>query len=173
MDRAEKIKKLISGLKLGKDLSKEDALIMKPVTMEMILGYDEMSRQKKVHEAEELIEKQLSDVKQRILKTREIGSKAKTPEQKQKAEEVVNALKQKCIPIMRQKKEIAEMLNNPNQPPPLIKKVDVITQVEKVNTDLAENEIKFSFKPSKDMITRGVGYVKYYFRMTDSAEPIK
>lgn len=74
---------------------------------------------------------------------------------------------------MRQKKEIAEMLNNPNQPPPLIKKVDVITQVEKVNTDLAENEIKFSFKPSKDMITRGVGYVKYYFRMTDSAEPIK
>jgi len=128
---------------------------MKPVTMEMILGYDEVARQKRIHEAEELIEKQLEDIKQRILKTREIGSKAKTPEAKQKADEVVNALKQKCIPIMRHKKEISELLKNPNQPPPVIKKVDVITQVEKVNKDLAENEIKFSFKPSKDMITRG------------------
>jgi hypothetical protein len=128
---------------------------MKPVTMEMILGYDEVARQKRIHEAEELIEKQLEDIKQRILKTREIGSKAKTPEAKQKADEVVNALKQKCIPIMRHKKEISELLNNPNQPPPVIKKVDVITQVEKVNKDLAENEIKFSFKPSKDMITKG------------------
>ena len=127
---------------------------MKPVTMEMILGYDEVARQKRIHEAEELIEKQLEDIKQRILKTREIGSKAKTPEAKQKADEVVNALKQKCIPIMRHKKEISELLNNPNQPPPVIKKVDVITQVEKVNKDLAENEIKFSFKPSKDMITK-------------------
>jgi hypothetical protein len=128
---------------------------MKPVTMEMILGYDEMARQKRIHEAEELIEKQLEDIKQRIIKTREIGSKAKTPEAKQKADEVVNALKQKCIPIMRHKKEISALLNNPNQPPPVIKKVDVITQVEKVNKDLAENEIKFSFKPSKDMITKG------------------
>ena len=127
---------------------------MKPVTMEMILGYDEVARQKRIHEAEELIEKQLEDIKQRILKTREIGSKAKTPEAKQKADEVVNSLKQKCIPIMRHKKEISELLNNPNQPPPVIKKVDVITQVEKVNKDLAENEIKFSFKPSKDMITK-------------------
>jgi len=50
---------------------------MKPVTMEMILGYDEVTRQKRIHEAEELIEKQLEDIKQRILKTREIGSKAK------------------------------------------------------------------------------------------------
>jgi len=41
-------------------------------------------------------------------------SKAKTPDQKQKGEEVVNALKQKCVPIMRQKKEISELLNNPN-----------------------------------------------------------
>ena len=49
----------------------------------------------------------------------------------------MNALKQKCIPIMRQKKEISELLNNPNQPPPLMKQVDVITQVEKVNKDLA------------------------------------
>ena len=154
MDRAEKIKKLISQLKLGKDLSRDDAVIMKPVTMEMILGYDEVARQKRIHEAEELIEKQLEDIKQRILKTREIGSKAKTPEAKQKADEDVNALKQKCIPIMHQKKEISELLNNPNQPPPVIKKVDVITQVEKVNKDLAENEIKFSFKPSKDMITK-------------------
>jgi hypothetical protein len=47
---------------------------------------------------------------------------------------------------MRQKKEIAEMLKNPNQPPPLIKKVDVITQVEKSNQDLAENDIQFRFK---------------------------
>jgi len=44
MDRAEKLKKLISELKLGKDLYKEDLLIMKPITMDMILGYDEMSR---------------------------------------------------------------------------------------------------------------------------------
>jgi hypothetical protein len=128
---------------------------MKPVTIEMILGYDEVARQKRIHEAEELIEKQLEDIKQRILKTRDIGNKAKTPEAKQKADEVVNSLKQKCIPIMRHKKEISELLNNPNQPPPVIKKVDVITQVEKVNKDLAENEIKFSFKPSKDMITKG------------------
>ena len=130
-------------------------MIMKPVTIEMILGYDEVARQKRIHEAEELIEKQLEDIKQRILKTRDIGNKAKTPEAKQKADEVVNSLKQKCIPIMRHKKEISELLNNPNQPPPVIKKVDVITQVEKVNKDLAENEIKFSFKPSKDMITKG------------------
>jgi hypothetical protein len=44
MDRAEKIKKLIAQLKMGKDLSRDDAVHMKPVTMEMILGYDEMSR---------------------------------------------------------------------------------------------------------------------------------
>lgn len=55
----------------------------------------------------------------------------------------------------------------------MIKSVDVITQVEKVNKDLAENEIQFCFKPSKAMITSGVGYVKYYFRMTDDAQPLK
>lgn len=44
MDRAEKIKKLITQLKLGQDLTREDAVHLKPVTMEMILGYDEMSR---------------------------------------------------------------------------------------------------------------------------------
>lgn len=82
MDRAEKIKMLIAQLKLGKDLTREDAVYIKPVTMEMILGYDEMSRQKRIHEAEDLIEKQLTDIKERILKTREIGSKAKTPDQK-------------------------------------------------------------------------------------------
>lgn len=47
MDKAEKIKKLIAHLKLGNSLSKEDAAHVKPVTMEMILGYDEVERQKR------------------------------------------------------------------------------------------------------------------------------
>lgn len=47
MDRAEKIKKLIAALKLGHELKREDAVILKPVTMEMILGYDEVARQKR------------------------------------------------------------------------------------------------------------------------------
>ena len=47
MEKAEKIKKLIASLKLGNDLKKEEAVILKPVTMEMILGYDEMARQKR------------------------------------------------------------------------------------------------------------------------------
>lgn len=46
MDKAQKIKNLINELKQGKKLSKEDAVIMKPVCMDMILGYDEMTRQK-------------------------------------------------------------------------------------------------------------------------------
>jgi hypothetical protein len=47
MDKAEKIKKLIAHLKLGNSLSKEEAAHVKPVTMEMILGYDEVERQKR------------------------------------------------------------------------------------------------------------------------------
>ena len=46
MDKAQKIKTLIVSLKQGKELTREDASVMKPVTMEMILGYDEMNRQK-------------------------------------------------------------------------------------------------------------------------------
>ena len=46
MDKAQKIKNLMNELKLGKNLSREDAVIMKPVSMDMILGYDEMTRQK-------------------------------------------------------------------------------------------------------------------------------
>ena len=46
MDKAQKIKNLMNELKLGKNLSREDAVIMKPVSMDMILGYDEMNRQK-------------------------------------------------------------------------------------------------------------------------------
>lgn len=52
------------------------------------------------------------------------------------------------MPIIRQKKEITDLMNNPNQPPPQIKMVDVFSQVDKVNEDVAENEIKFVFKPS-------------------------
>jgi hypothetical protein len=44
MDKAEKIKKLIAQLKLGHSLTKENAVILKPVSMEMILGYDEVTR---------------------------------------------------------------------------------------------------------------------------------
>jgi len=47
MDKAEKIKKLIAQLKQGHTLSKEESVILEPVTMEMILGYDELSRQKR------------------------------------------------------------------------------------------------------------------------------
>ena len=47
MDKAEKIKKLIAHLKLGNSLSKEDSIHIKPVSMEMILGYDEVERQKR------------------------------------------------------------------------------------------------------------------------------
>ena len=174
MDRAEKIKKLISELKLGKDLYKEDLLIIKPITMEMILGYDEVSRQKRVHEAQDLVDKQLEDIKQRILKTREISSKAKTAEAKQKGEEVVNSLKQKCIPIMRHKKEISELLNNPNQPPPVIKKVDVITQIEKMNNDLAENEIKFSFKLTAEFLkSLSSGFVDYCLQLEDNGPKVE
>lgn len=46
MDKAQKIKELMNSLKQGKDLTREDAVIMKPVTIEMILGFDEMTRQK-------------------------------------------------------------------------------------------------------------------------------
>ena len=60
-----------------------------------------------------MCEKSLNEVKDKILKTRELATKAKKPEDKQKAEQIVDALKQKCIPIMRQKKEIAELMNNP------------------------------------------------------------
>jgi hypothetical protein len=45
--------------------------------------------------------------------------------------------------------------------------VDVFSQVDKVNGDLAENEIKFVFKPSQAMRESGIGYINYYFRMTD------
>ena len=44
MDKAQKIKNLISELKLGKELTRQDAVIMKHVTLDMILGYDEMER---------------------------------------------------------------------------------------------------------------------------------
>ena len=65
---------------------------------------------------------------------------------------------------MRQKKEITDLLNNPNAPPPILKQVDVITQKEKVNDELKKNEIKFEFKPSKDMVdSKQRGYIKYYF----------
>lgn len=46
MDKAQKIKNLMNDLKQGKNLTREDAVIMKPVSMDMILGYDEMTRQK-------------------------------------------------------------------------------------------------------------------------------
>ena len=46
MDKADKIKKLIAHLKQGNSLSKEDATHIKPVTMEMILGYDERQKRK-------------------------------------------------------------------------------------------------------------------------------
>jgi hypothetical protein len=36
----------MNDLKQGKNLTREDAVIMKPVSMDMILGYDEMTRQK-------------------------------------------------------------------------------------------------------------------------------
>ena len=80
--RADKIKKLIAKLKLGHDLTPDENVQIKPVTMEMILGYDEMQRQKLIREAGYLIEKQLTDIKERILKTREIGSKEKKPDKK-------------------------------------------------------------------------------------------
>jgi hypothetical protein len=44
---------------------------------------------------------------------------------------------------------------------------DMITQKEKVNEDLAPNEIKFCFKPSKALTDRKPEYIKYYFKLTD------
>jgi hypothetical protein len=46
-----------------------------------------------IHECVGLCEQQLDEIKQRILKARDLASKGKTPEHKQKGEEVVNALK--------------------------------------------------------------------------------
>ena len=54
-----------------------------------------------------------------------------------------------------------------------MKMVDVITQKEKVNEDLAPNEIKFCFKPSKALLDSKLGYVKYYFKLTDGGAEIK
>lgn len=51
--------------------------------------------------------------------------------------------------------------------------VDVFTQEEKVNADIAENEIKFVFKPSKELLASNVGYINYYFKPSDTADVIK
>jgi|LakMenE01Jun11ns_1017448.scaffolds.fasta_scaffold8819782_1 hypothetical protein len=45
--------------------------------------------------------------------------------------------------------------------------IDVKTKVEKINKDLAENEMKFVFKPSEAMRKSLVGYINYSFKITD------
>jgi hypothetical protein len=61
-----------------------------------------------------LCDKQVEEIKQKILKTRELIGKMKDPGQASRAEELVNTLKQKCVTLIREKKEINDMLNNPN-----------------------------------------------------------
>jgi hypothetical protein len=72
---------------------------------------------------------------------------------------------------MRQKKEFTDMLANPNQPPPQMKTVDVITQVEKVNKDVGENEVKLEFKFGKDALkVLGGGWCEYTLALEEGGK---
>ena len=98
----------------------------------------------------------------------------KDPGQASRAEELVNTLKQKCVTVIREKKEINDMLSNPNQPPPQFKVIDVITQVEKFNKDIGADEIKFELKFNAQGIKAlGGGWVEYNLQLEEGGPKVE
>ena len=106
-------------------------------------------------------------MKSRIKKAVELGVKQKDPAAKQKCDAAVQGLKEKCRPIITQKAQLNALLDNPNQPPPQLKKVDCYKEKEKINEDIGPTEIKFTFKPSEALRKANPGYIKYYFKWKD------
>lgn len=82
-------------------------------------------------------------------------------------------LKNRCTPIIHQKKQFNELLQNPNAPPPQFKMVDVITQVEKMNKELGENEIKFRFSFPDKMIDTQRIWVEYVLQLEDGGPKVE
>ena len=82
-------------------------------------------------------------------------------------------LKNRCTPIIQQKKQFNELLQNPNAPPPQFKMVDVITQVEKMNKELDENDIKFRFSFPDKMIDTQKCWVEYVLQLEDGGPKVE
>ena len=120
-----------------------------------------------------MVEKKIEELKERIKKAVELGVKQKDPAAKQKCDAAIENLKEKCKPLIQQKVRLNALLNNQNQPPPIMKKTDCFKEKDKINEDIEPTEIKFTFKPSEAFRKANPGYIKCYFKQSDSAEEKK
>ena len=96
-----------------------------------------------------MIEDKIDEIKQKIIETKQVVSKAKSAEQKKKGEAIVDVLKKKAVGLITQKKQVSGLVNNEWQPPPTIKQVETNTEEIKTNEDVDEREVMFQFKLSE------------------------
>ena len=113
----------------------------------------------------EICDEKLLEIKNKIVKVRQITKTAAgNPDLLKKCQLQEKQLMSGSAPFLQEKKKLAEFKKNPFQPPPVIDYTDNFVEELKTNKDIAKDEIKFTFTPSKTLMgLKNNIYAKYYF----------
>lgn len=108
----------------------------KSLTPEILFGYSEETRLKKLAEIDRFLEDELSDYKDRIAKYMDALKKEKRKQEKEQTQSVIKDLMTKAEAVKVQIRDVKSVKDNKYQPAPVIKEIDAWQMQEKTNEDV-------------------------------------
>ena len=139
MSKAEEVKKIEKKVRKGGQLSKEDLEMVKPVSGELLFGYNEQTRLQKLKEVEAILQKEVDAITKKVTQVQEAAKRARGNEEKAKIQKLYQTLSAERNQILKTQDENRGFVKNKLQPPPVIEEVEANVLQPKVNADLKEN----------------------------------
>ena len=88
MSKAEEVKKIEKKVRKGGQLSKQDLEMVKPVSGELLFGYNEQTRLQKLKEVETILQKEVDAVTKKLTQVQEAAKRARGNEEKAKIQKL-------------------------------------------------------------------------------------
>ena len=162
------LKALEEKIQLGGNLTKDEAAKVRPITGEMITGMNDMERNSRAQEIDEILENQTNDIVAKI-KTANAGiSKIRKKEDKDKMNMVINKLLGDAEGLKKQRVQLKSLVANPFQPLPELEEKDVTINRAKVNADVRPDQIRVKLTGSDELKNSGGSYIKIYLPYGDT-----